>query len=100
MLNWNTTNNLSESQQQFSRLVCAADVSIPDRTRRWITSLINHHHRGSPVHTSIAQAPRACRPCTHINLSTRGDRAVVTGTGHQPVRSLISLGSWHLGLLC
>lgn len=68
-----------ELHSRFIRLRGSADVSIIDRTRLWITSLINHHQCGSlrslahirlvyHKHT-LMQAHTNARTL-HINLST------------------------------
>lgn len=74
---------LMELHSLFLGLWGSADVSITDRTRLWITSLINHHQRGSlqplarasvsHARTNVSSHNQAlARTRTPINLSAHG----------------------------
>ncbi|KAJ0067025.1 hypothetical protein NL108_006269 [Boleophthalmus pectinirostris] len=57
-------------------------VYVNVRMRVWISSLINHHHTAW-CHMELR---------SYLWMSADTGRALVTATGHQPVRSIISLG--------
>lgn len=64
----------TESCSLLIRLLGSADVSIIDRTRLWITLLINHHQHGSRLTQTrgnqSSQKYAYMQMRTHINLST------------------------------